>query len=106
MRLSGILARISRHADLFEAMIDKMGVRKKVFDLPDTPAVLRRANMRCLSCGSADACEAWLETETAAEQPPEYCRNKALFARLERLQTSGDGSDCHGSGSHHLEQAL
>ena len=45
--ITGILARLSRHADLFEAMIDKLGVRRKMYDLHDTPSVLRRANMRC-----------------------------------------------------------
>ncbi len=106
MRLTGILDRISRHADLFEAMIDRLGLRQKIYGVNDAPAVLRRANMRCLSCSSAGACETWLGEVAEASEPPDYCRNKALFARLERLQGSGNEPDCHGSGSSHLEQAL
>lgn len=97
MRFSSILARISRHADLFEAMANKLGVRDKIFELNGAPSVYRRANMRCLSCGNADACSEWLESGAEASEAPDYCRNKTLFARLERLSHSPVGTDCHGS---------
>ncbi|MCR9134595.1 MAG: DUF6455 family protein [Alphaproteobacteria bacterium] len=97
MRFSSILARISRHADLFEAMANKLGVRDKIFELNNAPSVYRRANMRCLSCGQAEACSAWLEAGAEADEAPDYCRNKTLFARLERLSNTRVGTDCHGS---------
>jgi hypothetical protein len=106
MRLSGILTRISRHADLFDAMTAKLGVRDRMHDLQDTPSVYRRANMRCLSCNSADVCDEWLKTSSNPQKAPEFCRNKALFQRLERLSDNGSEFDCHGSDSHSQRQAF
>jgi|GEM_PF-414568 len=106
MRFSGILARLSRHADLFEVMIRKLGVRDRMLALDDAPSVYRRANMRCLSCSQAEACGQWLETALDPGEAPDYCKNKALFARLERLHRDSDRPDCHGSGPRHVEQAL
>lgn len=106
MRFSSILTRISRHADLFEAMANKLGIREKIFELNDAPSVYRRANMRCLSCGKADACGEWLQSETEATEAPDYCRNKTLFARLERLSHTRAGSDCHGSAQQSGRQAF
>ncbi len=106
MRFSSILARISKHADLFEAMANKLGVRERIFELNDAAAVYRRANMRCLSCGHAEVCSQWLESETDAEEAPDFCRNKTLFARLERLSHTRVGTDCHGSVQYGGRQAL
>ncbi len=106
MKLSGILARISRHAELFDAMITKLGVRDRMYDLQDTPSAYRRANMRCLSCSSAGECSEWLESNFNPQEAPEFCRNKALFKRLERLSDNSSDVDCHGSESQSERQAF
>ncbi len=106
MMIPDILKRIARHSELFDTMANKLKLRETLLNVSENAGVYRRANMRCLSCRSADACEQWLASATDPEEAPDYCRNKALFSRLERLKSSGDGLDSHGSGSHHTEQAL
>ena len=106
MKIPDILKRITRHNELFEAMTEKLHVRDTLLKISENGGVYRRASMRCLSCRNADACEQWLADIPEAHEAPDYCRNKALFTRLERLTSSGDGPDSHGSGPRPTEQAL
>jgi hypothetical protein len=66
----------------FEQMIRVLGVKDRMERLPDSHAVLQRAENRCLACSSPEACEGWLEVHDSASQAPGYCRNHDLFARL------------------------
>ena len=106
MRFTNFLSRMSRHADLFEAMTQKLGVKDRLLDLNNSASVFRRANARCLTCGHAEQCSAWLDMVEEPEAAPDYCRNKSLFARLERQPEFRTASDCHGSERQGGGQAL
>ncbi|WP_136661088.1 DUF6455 family protein [Nitratireductor sp. XY-223] len=82
MNFQRFLSRIDRHADLFERMTAKLGLRKDLAELNNVGPIYRRAAMRCLSCDKAGECEAWLETRNEPANAPEYCRNRGLFSRL------------------------
>ncbi len=106
MKIPDILNRIRRHSELFETMANKLRVRDRLIQVSGNAGVYRRASMRCLSCRNADACEQWLDLAREPDEAPGYCRNRALFARLARLDSTGVGSDGHGSGPRPTEQAL
>ena len=82
MGIQNIIARIDRHSELFEKMMARIGVRDKLADIDNIGPVYRRAAMRCVGCTGTEECETWLEEHEHAEEAPEYCRNRALFARL------------------------
>lgn len=82
MSMLEIFRRLSRQADLMDAMMNKLGVSEQMRQLPDRAAVLRRATNRCLACDQPDACREWLTHETHREKAPSYCRNYDLFARM------------------------
>ena len=82
MRLQSIISRIDRHADLFEKMMAKLGVREEMAEIHNVGPVYRRAAMRCMGCTNSEECKAWLDTTTKACEAPDYCRNRALFERL------------------------
>lgn len=106
MKIPDILRRIARHNALFEAMTNKLELRDTLLEVSKNGETYRRASTRCLSCSQANACAQWLEQETEPEEAPDYCRNSALFARLERLKSSGSEPDSHGSGARPAEQTL
>lgn len=82
MGLQSFISRIDHHAGLLEKMMNKLGVRGKLDELNNIGPVYRRAAMRCVSCSAAEECETWLEEDEQGSEAPEYCRNRALFARL------------------------
>ncbi|MCY6380903.1 DUF6455 family protein [Hoeflea prorocentri] len=82
MKFQNFISRIDRHADLFNKMTEKLGVREDLADMNNVGPVSRRAALRCLSCANADDCENWLDKRTEPEEAPSYCRNRGLFARL------------------------
>ncbi|WP_419913503.1 DUF6455 family protein [Hoeflea sp.] len=82
MRFRQILSRIDRHADLFERMTAKLGLRNDLAELNNVGPVYRRAAMRCLSCDKAEECAAWLDIRNEPANAPDYCRNRGLFSRL------------------------
>lgn len=78
------LKTLKHHANLMDRMADTVGV-----DLQD--AVIQGAArfddiadavLHCTECSNPAHCAAWLEKTPAAEEPPGYCRNAELFARL------------------------
>ncbi|MEX3008816.1 DUF6455 family protein [Hoeflea sp. TYP-13] len=82
MGIQNIISRIDHHADLFEKMMVKLGVRDELTQIDNIGPVYRRAAMRCVGCTGAEECETWLDTNAEPADAPEYCRNRALFARL------------------------
>jgi hypothetical protein len=66
----------------FWRMVQVLDVRSQIEALPDSGAVLRRAETRCEGCSEPQACAAWLDGREAASEAPEYCRNHDLFERL------------------------
>ena len=82
MGIASIIARIDRHADLFERMLTTLGLRDRMSELNNVGPVYRRATMRCVGCTGADDCADWLREHEHAEDAPDYCRNLALLARL------------------------
>jgi hypothetical protein len=82
MLFQSFLARIDRHAVLFDRMLASLGLRDRMAELNNVGPVYRRAAMRCVGCDSAEKCATWLDEHEHAEEAPEYCRNRALFTRL------------------------
>lgn len=77
-----IFSRLTKQADLMDAMITKLGVADEIWNLPDHAGVLRRAANRCLTCDQPDACQHWLSQETHPNGAPSFCRNHDLFERV------------------------
>ncbi len=82
MGIQNIISRIDHDADLFEKMMVKLGVRDEMAELENIGAVYRRAAMRCVDCSAVEECEKWLDEDKQDSEAPKYCRNRALFARL------------------------
>ncbi len=66
----------------FHRMVQLLGVRSRIEALPDSGAVLRRAEKRCEGCSEPQACDAWMDGRETAGEAPKYCRNHDLFERL------------------------
>ncbi|MEO9614528.1 MAG: DUF6455 family protein [Nitratireductor sp.] len=79
MSAFGFIDRIAARADLMEKMIDTLGVREGILDMPDEASVMRNAALRCLSCRHGAECGTWLETNATHARAPSYCRNRELF---------------------------
>jgi hypothetical protein len=77
-----IIRHLLKPVPRFDRMINVLGVKERITTLPDSPAVLRRAENRCTKCTSPGACEEWLDGNDSATASPDYCRNHDLFARL------------------------
>ena len=84
MGISSLIARMDRHADLFDRMLMTLGLWDRMRELKNVGPVYRRATMRCVGCSGADACTAWMDQHDHATSPPEYCRNAGLLARLSK----------------------
>jgi hypothetical protein len=84
MSVLDIFSRLTKQADLMDAMMTKLGVADEIWKLPDHAGVLRRAANRCLTCDQTDACQHWLSHEAEPDGAPSFCRNHDLFARVLR----------------------
>lgn len=82
MSILDIFSRMTRRADLMDAMMDKLGVADEIQRLPDHAGIVRRAAGRCLTCEKPEACQQWLADEEAPETAPGFCRNRDLFERV------------------------
>jgi len=67
---------------LMDRMMRKLGVDRQLKVVADHTAVTKRAVDRCRSCGHQDECSVWLDEHQQADNPPDYCRNSDLIARL------------------------
>lgn len=85
MILVDYFKRMMHHADLFDAMTQKLGVSDLLADGPNGAAVVRRAANRCLTCERGEACSKWLEQTTKALEAPNYCKNHDVFERLKKM---------------------
>ena len=82
MGIAFLIARLDRHAELFDRMLITLGLRQRMEELKNVGPVYRRATMRCVGCTGADKCADWLDLHETAQEAPDYCRNTALLARL------------------------
>ena len=71
-----------RHLGLFEAMTQRLGLRKALASRAGNGAAERRALDRCMDCSAVSACETWLGETGAAATSPDFCRNHDMFERL------------------------
>ncbi len=85
MSLIETFNRILRHGDLFETMVQKLGLRPALARLPHAADVKRRAANRCISCRYGDSCETWLKQATSDDTPPDFCRNYDMLVRLKQV---------------------
>jgi hypothetical protein len=75
----------ARHAALVDRMADTLGVDLEERTLRGDVSVdeIGDAVLACTGCESPGACGGWLDSHAeGAGQPPRYCRNADLFARL------------------------
>lgn len=84
MSLTDVLGRMTRRADLYERMVDTLGMREPIARLADAPGVNRRAVTRCMTCDKPGECAQWLDEAEAPREAPAYCRNHDLFERLNK----------------------
>lgn len=81
----GFMSRIDHHMDLLGRMADTFSVdfAEALCRGQIQGEELRSAVFRCMNCPRADACQGWIEAHGAgAAQPPDYCQNRGLLARL------------------------
>lgn len=86
MSLFDYLIGVDARAVLMERMMRKLGVDRQLKAVADHSAVIDRAMERCRSCGHQDECAAWLDETAHADDPPDYCRNGDLIARLQSVR--------------------
>lgn len=67
---------------LFQAMLDKLGLRKAILSRQNSATVMRRAGERCAECGREESCRIWLDEMDEPAEAPRFCRNHDLFERL------------------------
>ncbi|WP_258122833.1 DUF6455 family protein [Mesorhizobium onobrychidis] len=77
------LISVDARTALMGRMMQKLGVDRQLKVVPDYVAVTNRAVDRCRSCGHQDECSTWLNEHQQADDPPDYCRNRDLIARLQ-----------------------
>ncbi len=82
MALFDFFNRMFKRTELFDAMVDKLGVRGAMAERGDQGNLMRRAVSRCMGCTDGKACSHWLDTLETAAEAPNYCRNHDMFARL------------------------
>ncbi|SHG54028.1 DUF6455 family protein [Cognatishimia maritima] len=75
---------LKSHVYLFDMMAEKLGKRLEgaVIDGDITADQLVAGVYRCSACTKAEDCAARLPSEEDLQQPYEYCRNQALFAKV------------------------
>ena len=67
---------------LMERMMRRFGVDRLLKHVPNHAAVTPRAIDRCRACGHQAECAGWLDRNEHPGEPPDYCRNSDLIARL------------------------
>ncbi|WP_027062195.1 DUF6455 family protein [Mesorhizobium loti] len=77
------LISIDARTVLMARMMQRLGVDRQLKVVADHAAVTNRAVDRCRSCGHQDECSTWLDEHQQADNPPDYCRNRDLIARLQ-----------------------
>ena len=82
MSLLNMFNRMLARSDLFDRMVDTLGVREAMADKNDHGNLTRRAVSRCMGCKDGEACSHWLEANETAAAAPGFCRNHDMFARL------------------------
>lgn len=84
MSFYDFIAGIDVRSTLFEPMLRKFGLATQLKSLPDHAGVSARAVDRCRACGHQDDCAEWLGANDNPPEPPVYCRNRDLIARLSK----------------------
>ncbi|WP_287201217.1 DUF6455 family protein [Mesorhizobium sp.] len=77
------LISVDARTALMGRMMQKLGVDRQLKTVPDHEAVTRRAVDRCRACGHQDECAIWIDENEQPNDPPDYCRNRDLIARLQ-----------------------
>lgn len=84
MSFVDFLISVDPRTALMGRMTRALGVERQLKSIPDCAAVINRAVDRCRSCGHQYECAIWLDGHEHENEPPEYCRNRDLIARLQR----------------------
>ena len=89
MSFYDFLVSVDVRTALMGRMMRKFGVDRWLKIMPNHAAVTSRAVDRCRSCGHQDECAKWLDRNDRPDEPPDFCRNSDLIARLR--QAAGQG---------------
>lgn len=75
---------LKQHVYLFDMMAEKLGRNLEVAIIEEkiAPEEVVDAAFRCSDCAKAETCAASLPQAEKMQQPFDYCRNQALFARI------------------------
>ncbi|MCG7493736.1 DUF6455 family protein [Thalassobius sp. Cn5-15] len=76
--------RLVRTVDLMPRLAQRLGInwQSRIDRDPYGAAEYRDALMRCAQCPHDAACRQWVERLIETDQPPDYCKNRALLLRL------------------------
>jgi hypothetical protein len=87
MGIFGFLASGASSGGLMHRMMQALGVDRQLKHLPGHGAVETRATERCSHCEHETECAGWLAANENAnpDEPPEFCANRDLIARLSKL---------------------
>jgi hypothetical protein len=79
------LMSVDARTALMGRMMKTLGVDRHLKVVADHAEVTNRAVNRCRACGHQDECSIWLDEHEHADDPPDYCRNRDLIARLQHI---------------------
>jgi len=85
MNFFGFLTADKEGKSLMHRMMAALGVDRRLRELPGHAAVEARAAERCSQCDHEGECINWLAANEKPDQPPEFCSNRDLIARLQKL---------------------
>ena len=86
MALFGFLTTGNAPKSLMHRMMAALGVYRQLRELPGHAAVEARAAGRCSHCTHETECANWLAENENPEDPPEFCSNRDLIARLRKAE--------------------
>ncbi|ESZ68752.1 DUF6455 family protein [Mesorhizobium sp. L103C105A0] len=79
------LISVDARTALMGRMMRTLGVDRHLKVVADHAAVTNRAVNRCRACGHQDECMTWLDEHEHASEPPDFCHNRDLIARLQHV---------------------
>jgi len=78
----GLFQRWARNLDLMGRMFARTGALADARAIARAEAAFKGALMRCAGCGATEACQKFLDDESAGNRPPGFCANSALIGQL------------------------
>ncbi|MBL8671611.1 MAG: hypothetical protein JNK11_13220 [Alphaproteobacteria bacterium] len=82
MTSTGLFARVGRKIDLMGKMMQRLGVPARIGANDQLGTRMFQATRACLSCRSAESCEAWFAAGAPGDAHRTFCPNAGTFERI------------------------